>query len=110
MDTQLIIILIATAVVIAGTFVLRSFASVGIKLAGLGAVAFLGRRQDVGATGYDWVNALDMQVIAAAAIFGWVTGLALRLFVFREDGFGKHFLVPLVAVGLTYAAALFIQL
>lgn len=110
MDTQLIIILIAAAVVIAGTFVLRRIAGSAIKLAGLGAVAFLGRRQDVGATGYDWVNSEDLQIIVAAAVFGWIVGIVLRLFAFREDGFGKHFIVPLVAVGLSYAAALLIKL
>ena len=110
MDTQLIIILVATAMVIAGTFVLRKVAAGAIKLAGLAVVAFLGRRQDVGAVGYDWMNSEDIQIIVAAAIFGWLGGIALRLFAFREDGFGKHFVVPMVAVGLAYAAALLIKL
>ncbi|NNU15398.1 hypothetical protein HK107_03530 [Parvularcula sp. ZS-1/3] len=110
MDSQLIIILVAVAIVIAGTFVLKRILGTAVKLAGLGVVAFLARRQDIGAQGYDWVQGLDVTVIAAAALFGWVVGIILNLFVFREDGFGRHFFVPLIAVAMSYAAALLIEL
>lgn len=110
MDMQLITILIAAAVVVAGTFVIRSVFGSVIKILGLAAVAFLARRQDLGVEGFGWLSSTDLTVIVAAALFGWVVGVIMNLFVFREDGFGRHFFVPLIAVAMSYGAALLIEL
>jgi hypothetical protein len=110
MESQLTTILIAAAVVIAGTFVLKKLLGSFVKLAGLAGVAFLGRREGVGANGFDWVEGQDLTVILAAAFFGLVVGFVLNAFMFKEDGFGRHFFVPLIAVAFTYVAALVTQL
>lgn len=103
-------VLVAAAIVIAGTFILKSLTSGIIKIVGLMIVAFLGRRADLGATGFGWVEGQDVTVIVAAALFGWISGIVLSSFVFKSDGFGRHFFIPIIAVGLTYLAAIFIEL
>lgn len=110
MDNQLIVIGIAAVVVIAATFVLRNIAGLALRLAGLGTVAFLGHRQALGAAGFGWIEGQDATVIGASALFGLVVAMVLNAFVFREDGFARHFFVPLIAVGLTYAAAFLTKL
>jgi hypothetical protein len=110
METQLTTILIAAAVVIAGTFVLKKLLGSAVKLAGLMAVALLGRREGLGATGFDWVEGQDLTVIAASAFFGLIVGVILNAFMFKEDGFGRHFFVPLIAVAFSYVTALVMEL
>jgi hypothetical protein len=111
MDNQLMVILIAAAVVIAGTFVLRKLLGSALKIAGLLVVAFLARRADQNFSGFDWVWAEpNLVILASGAIFGWIVGMVMNVFIFREDGFGRHFFVPLIAVAATYIAVLFIAL
>lgn len=110
MDSQLIAILVAAAIVIAGTFVLKKVLGSALKVAGLAVVAFLGRREDVGADGFGWMEPYDGMIILSAAVFAWITGMVMNAFVFREDGFGRHFFVPLIAVAMAYVAALLIDL
>ena len=110
MDSTFIAILVAAAAVVAGTFILKAMMGSLIKIVGLVVVAFFGRREQVGAEGIDWVLPYDMAIIFGSAIVGWIVSIMLNTLVFREDGFGRHFFSPLIAVGFTYAAAYLTQL
>jgi len=110
MENQLFIILAAVAAVIAGTFILKAMLGNIFKIAGLLVVAFLSLRQDVGASGFDWVLPYQMVIILGAALFGWLVHIVANVAVFKEDGFGRHFFSPLIAVAATYLAAMLVEL
>ncbi|MEM1379027.1 MAG: hypothetical protein AAGH41_00230 [Pseudomonadota bacterium] len=110
MDSTFIAILVAAVAVVAGTFVLKAIMGSLLKIVGLIAVAFFGRREQVGADGFTWVVLYDGAIILGAALAGWLVSIALNLVVFRKDGFGRHFFSPLIAVAFTFVAAYLTQI
>lgn len=110
MDSTLVVVLVAAAAVVAATFILKALMANILKLGGLLIVGFFGRREQVGAEGFDWLVPYDMAIILGAALGGWIVTILLNLMVFRQDGFGRHFFSPLIAVGFTFAAGYLIQL
>ncbi|MEM9839416.1 MAG: hypothetical protein AAF830_09725 [Pseudomonadota bacterium] len=110
MDSTLVVVLVAAVAVVAATFILKALMANILKLGGLLVVAFFGRREQVGADGIDWLVPYDMAIILGAAVGGWIVSVLLNLVVFREDGFGRHFFSPLIAVAFTFVAGYLIQL
>jgi len=110
MDMQLITILVAVGVVVLGTFILKKTLSFLLRLGGLGVISFLARANQQGQEGFTWMDTDDFIVIGSAAAFGFAVALVLNSLIFREDGLGRHFGVPIIAAAITYGAALLIEI
>lgn len=110
MDSQFIAVLVAAAAVIAATFLLKAVLASILRLVLLAIVAFFGRREAVGAQGFDWILPYDLVLILGAAIAGWLVGGLMNFVFFRQQGFSRAVVSPLLAVAVTYLAALFVQI
>ncbi|NRA30457.1 MAG: hypothetical protein HRU11_09355 [Parvularculaceae bacterium] len=110
MESQFILVIGVVAAVIAATFILKAMMANILKIAGLLVVGFLSLREAVGAIGFDWILPYQMVIVVAAAFVGWVVSLGLNLVIFRENGFGRAFFSPIIAVACTYVAAIAINI
>ncbi|MEE4208392.1 MAG: hypothetical protein V2I43_03895 [Parvularcula sp.] len=110
MSPTFLTILVGVALVVAATFLLKTALSVLFKVAGLAVVALIARREEIGARGWEWIDGSELVTIISAALFGYVVSVVMAAMVFREDGLGRHFGAPLIAVAAAYGAAYFIDL
>ncbi|MEO1657060.1 MAG: hypothetical protein AAFR65_05015 [Pseudomonadota bacterium] len=105
MESQFALTLGAAAVVILGTFFVKTALGTVIRLGGLAGVAYMARRPDDTEALFSWLTSSDLQAIGVSAVFGLLVAMIMNAFVWREDGFGRHFFTPMLAVAASFLAS-----